>query len=111
MGDDYPYTAKDGICRQEKMKLKDLVQYINNNWVLLPEFDNESLVAAIQNQPVSVALNASTIRFYQSGVFNDDCDTEVNHGVLAVGYGEEDGKKFYKIKNSWGADFGEKGYF
>ena len=39
-------------------------------------------------------------------------DNRYNHAVTVFGYGEDpDGRKFWKIKNSWGADWGEKGYF
>jgi len=68
-------------------------------------------MAAIQNQPVSVAIDGSNIQLYQGGVFDGYCSTNVNHAVLAVGYGEENGKKFYKIKNSWGQNAGEHGYY
>ena len=62
------------------------------------------LVTALQNQPVSVAIDGHSLQFYTTGVYNGYCSTDVNHAVLAVGYGVEDGKKFYKIKNSWGPD-------
>ena len=39
-----------------------------------------------------------------------DCGTSINHGIAAVGYGEEDGVKYYKVRNSWGEGWGEGGY-
>merc|ERR1719399_161147 len=63
--------------------------------------------------------------FYSDGIY-ESADTEkkaaawfasrpewerVDHAVLAVGWGEEDGKKYWKLQNSWGEDWGEDGFF
>jgi len=67
---------------------------------------------ALSRQPVSVGVDADVWQFYKGGVFVNVCATELNHAVLAVGYGvdKETGQSFYKIKNSWGANWGEGGY-
>ena len=103
----YKYTAEDGSCHLSKItngfKISSYTDVAD---------DQESLVSAIAKQPVSISINAGPIQLYESGIFNDwSCDDETDHGVLAVGYGAEGNKKFFKIKNSWGADFGEHGYF
>lgn len=71
-----------------------------------------ALETAIVQQPVSVAVEAdqSVFQFYSGGVMDSACGTQLDHGVLAVGYGTDAGKEYYKVKNSWGADWGEKGY-
>ncbi|KAL6542800.1 hypothetical protein OROHE_010320 [Orobanche hederae] len=77
-------------------------------------FNSESaLLIAVAKQPVSVAIDSSGREFqlYSEGVYNGVCGTELDHGVAVVGYGEEeDGTKYWLVKNSWGTDWGEKGY-
>lgn len=72
-----------------------------------------ALKAALAKQPVSVAIEADqdAFQFYDSGVMTGDCGTNLDHGVLAVGYGtDSDDGDYWTIKNSWGTSWGEDGY-
>ncbi|XP_047984166.1 probable cysteine protease RD19C [Leguminivora glycinivorella] len=63
--------------------------------------------------PLSVALSAEDLFTYKHGILEPNLciGQQIDHGVLLVGYGEENGKQYWLIKNSWGRIWGEKGYF
>merc|ERR1712076_209206 len=106
---DYPYTAHKGSCRiSSKHTTK-----VNSSYKSVRRNSNSSLVSAISQTVVSVAIAANSIQLYRNGVFSNwGCGTRLNHGVAAVGYGSDSatGKMFYKVRNSWGNRWGEGGY-
>jgi C1A family cysteine protease len=109
---DYPYTAQDGTCKFDKSKV---VVTISSYKDVTPN-DNNALMSALAQQPVSVAINAAStsFQFYSGGVYDDaSCpsdSSDLDHGVLAVGYGTMNGKDYFKVKNSWGAGWGSSGF-
>ncbi|MCO5601162.1 hypothetical protein L7F22_055281 [Adiantum nelumboides] len=67
--------------------------------------DENSLMCAVAQQPVSVAINAGVLDFqlYADGVFSGTCSddpNDVDHAVLIVGYGSEYGRDYWIVKNS-----------
>lgn len=80
---------------------------------VMVEHSEEGLKEAVGARPVSVAVCANVFwQFYNDGVLSHVNSTCHNHGVLVVGFGNEarGGGDFWKIKNSWGADWGEFGF-
>lgn len=107
----YPYTAQNGVCnaRHKKHHAVTIDGYED-----VPENDEVSLKKAAAHQPISVAIEADQKAFqlYAGGVFSDEsCGTQLDHGVLVVGYGVDPaGGEYWIVKNSWGADWGDHGY-
>merc|ERR1712000_793049 len=70
---------------------------------------SSSLKSTLSRQPVSVTVNAGQLQFYANGVVTGNCQGQISHAVIAVGYGT-DGLDYFKIRNSWGTGWGESGY-
>lgn len=108
---DYTYHAKGGLCHFiEIMRCEKQVAITGYKDV--EAGSEEALMKALTLGPVAIAIEADQegFQFYKSGVFDGQCGTQLDHGVLLVGYGTEDGKDYWLVKNSWGADWGSSGY-
>lgn len=82
-----------------------------SNYTTVPILSETSLMAAIVGRPTSIGIEADEIVDYASGVYTGQCGLNIDHGVLAVGYGTLDGQDYWTVKNSWGSDWGQAGYF
>jgi len=106
---DYPYKATAGHCSYDKTKAVGKVKKYTD----VTPGSAEQLKAALNKGPVSVAIEAdkTVFQMYTKGVITgSQCGTTLDHGVLAVGYGEENGTEYFLVKNSWGPGWGDKGF-
>jgi len=116
----YPYIGKVDTCKLDGCSGADVAVKKGQvtGFVSVPQDDPEAMMSALAKGPVAVAIEADTMifQFYGGGVLTNyfgDCGSTLDHGVLAVGYGsdpEATGLDYWKVKNSWGADWGEDGY-
>jgi len=111
---DYTFLARTGSCHAAGSK--ELAPGKITGYVNVPSNDENALMDALSQQPVAVAVNAQyggPIQHYTGGVVHTDCSSQLDHAVLAVGYGHDSqtGLDYWMIKNSWGANWGEDGFF
>lgn len=107
---DYPYVAYKKTCAYKSTK--GLVNV--NAWYNVARNDPNAHMRAIAKQPIAgaVAASSSVYMFYKGGIISStSCGTALNHAVTFVGYGTENGVNYWLLKNSWGTNWGEKGYF
>jgi cathepsin F len=105
---DYPYTGEDGTCQTGKPIMATIA-----NWTALSNDVNQIMTYLVSNGPLSITLNADLLFSYTGGIITgspDDCpNSGSDHAVLLVGYDQT--QDYWLVKNSWGTDWGENGYF
>jgi cathepsin F len=114
--EDYPYTGIDGSCKFDNTKVAAMVANFST-----VSIDEDQIAAnLVKNGPLAVGINAAFMQTYVGGVSCPYvCNKQnLDHGVLLVGYGAAGyapgrlkNKPFWIIKNSWGPDWGEDGYY
>merc|ERR1712032_291768 len=106
---DYGYTAKNGTC----MESSYTGEFNSKSYKTVTANSVDALKTAVALGPVSVAIEADKMAFqyYTGGVLDSTaCGTNLDHGVLAVGYGSDNGTPYWLVKNSWGSSWGDNGY-
>merc|ERR1711881_835203 len=96
-------------CKYKKHKVAQRI----HGYVNIRKGSEHDLKNAVGMRPVSAAIDAHhrAFKLYRSGIFTlASCTTHLTHGGLMVGYGEHNGKKYWKLKNSWGSQWGQNGY-
>jgi len=116
----YPYTGVTGTCQKQGTMLAPIKNY---TCLSAPNNADETQMTAflVAHGPLAVALNADYVEDYEGGIIDpwfptEECDpTSLDHAVLIVGYGAEASDfgttPYWIVKNSWGSDWGENGYF
>jgi len=105
----YPYTATDGPrCKDSSCTKNDPITGYQD----VTAKSTSAMESAICDGPVSIAIEAdqSSFQLYDGGVLTSRCGKDLDYGVLLVGMGVDGANKYWKVKNSWGADWGEQGY-
>nr|XP_034833780.1 uncharacterized protein LOC117990447 [Maniola hyperantus] len=114
---DYPYEGENDKCSFNKTLSRVQISGAVN----ISSNETDMAKWLLQNGPISIGINANAMQFYVGGVSHPWrmlCNpSNLDHGVLIVGYGVKDYPLFHKrlpywiVKNSWGARWGEQGYY
>lgn len=108
----YPYEYGQGSCRYNSRRAK----FSLANFVYLGDDDEVKMKAMlIKYGPLAITINANLLQYYTGGVLNveyESCPYAPTHGVVIVGYGTtKRGLDYWIVRNSWGPNWGEDGYF
>jgi len=116
---DYPYTASDGQCTANRSIMKVFIK----DFLLISDVEDQMTASLIKYGPLAIGINSGLMQFYRGGVarpWSILCNPkQLDHGVTIVGFGVDKssfwkstfGRRYWKIRNSWGPSWGEKGYY
>ena len=111
---EYPFLGHDAACRSSNCSAVVRI----SDWHGVTAKNEAELQYAVVRQPISISIDAasSTFQHYKEGVITSGCGSSLNHAVLLVGYGVATNPatnttlNYYRMKNSWGSGWGERGF-
>jgi len=107
----YPYTSGDGITGKCKTAKEKKVVATFTGHTDLPNDETAMGNWVYTNGPLSIAVDASSgWQSYTGGIVRNCFGTQLDHGVLIVGYDDNNSPPYWIVKNSWAASWGENGY-
>ncbi|KNC45942.1 cruzipain [Thecamonas trahens ATCC 50062] len=108
---DYPYTARDGKCKDSVVKKDAVAKIMGYNYATSPSTKNETQLAAnlMSTGPVSICVDASSWQTYTSGILSH-CGKQLDHCVQITGWGTSGSEMYWWVRNSWATSWGMSGY-
>uniref|UniRef100_A0A8C6X3H9 Peptidase C1A papain C-terminal domain-containing protein n=1 Tax=Naja naja TaxID=35670 RepID=A0A8C6X3H9_NAJNA len=108
-----PYMGQNGYCHYNQ---SELIAPIAGFIAITSQNTTDLKAALYKHGPIAVNIDAShkSFAFYSNGIYYEpNCGNttmELDHAVLAVGYGDLQGEPYWLIKNSWSTYWGNDGY-
>jgi cysteine peptidase B len=108
---DYPYTSGSGITGVCKTAKKSHVVAKFTGHTDMPSDETVMGNWVYTHGPLAIGVDASSgWQSYTGGIVRNCFGTQLDHGVLAVGYDDNNSPPYWIVKNSWAASWGENGY-
>lgn len=106
----YPYTSGGGVTGTCKnAKLKQYTAHVSGHKDL-PTSESQMAAWMCTGGPLSIGVDAASWQTYSGGILSTCQGTQMDHGVLIVGFNLANSPPYWIVKNSWGTSWGENGY-
>jgi len=105
----YPYRAVNQACHFNPSTVEATIS--SYKYATKTQNEQQMIDATATVAPLSICVDASAWQFYNSGVMTpSQCGKSLDHCVQIVGYDTSASTPYWNVRNSWGADWGEKGF-
>ncbi|XP_030078247.1 cathepsin L1 [Microcaecilia unicolor] len=105
---DYEYKERTNECHYES---GDILKMNMSKYYVIPDEENMAVAVAFEGPvTVGIAVHEDFQMFKGDGIYDGECGEDMNHAIVIVGYGKENGKDYWIIRNSWGEDWADGGY-